>query len=126
MLADAAGIFAFALYDREQRRLTLARDPMGVKQLYLHDDGRRVVFASEIKALLECPDVPRRLDPDGPQRVPPLPHPPLRAHLPRRHEAGARRGVCDLYASRAQGAALLGRRRFHARGAAPPRATSRP
>lgn len=65
VLADAAGIFAFALYDREQRRLTLARDPMGVKQLYLHDDGRRVVFASEIKALLECPDVPRRLDPDA-------------------------------------------------------------
>jgi len=65
VLADAAGIFAFALYDRANRRLTLARDPMGVKQLYLHDDGRRVVFASEIKALLACPDVPRRLDPEA-------------------------------------------------------------
>jgi asparagine synthase (glutamine-hydrolysing) len=65
VLSEAAGIFAFALYEREQRRLTLARDPMGVKQLYLHDDGRRVVFASEIKALLECPDVPRRLDPEA-------------------------------------------------------------
>ena len=64
-LADAAGIFAFAFYDRAARRLTLARDPLGVKQLYVHDDGRRVLFASEIKALLAAGDVPRRLDAEG-------------------------------------------------------------
>lgn len=62
-LAEVAGIFAFAHWDRAARRLTLARDPLGVKQLYFHDDGRRIVFASEIKALLECPGVPREPDP---------------------------------------------------------------
>jgi asparagine synthase (glutamine-hydrolysing) len=65
ILTEAAGIFAFAFWDRAARRLLLARDPLGVKQLYYHDDGRRVVFASEIKALLECADVPRELDPEG-------------------------------------------------------------
>lgn len=57
-----AGIFAFAWWDRATRTLTLVRDPMGVKQLYLHDDGQRVAFASEIKALLTLADVPRTLD----------------------------------------------------------------
>lgn len=65
ILCDAAGIFAFAFWDRTARRLILARDPLGVKQLYYHDDGRRVVFASEIKALLEARGVPRELDPEG-------------------------------------------------------------
>jgi asparagine synthase (glutamine-hydrolysing) len=64
-LAELTGIFAFALYDRREKRLILARDPLGVKQLYYHDDGRRVIFASEIKALFECPDVPREPDPEG-------------------------------------------------------------
>ena len=62
-LREAAGIFTLAFWDRSARRLVLARDPLGVKQLYFHDDGRRIVFASEIKALLECPDVPRAIDP---------------------------------------------------------------
>lgn len=62
-LARVAGIFAFAFWDRTTRRLTLARDPLGVKQLYFHNDGRRIVFASEIKALFQCPDVPRSPDP---------------------------------------------------------------
>jgi asparagine synthase (glutamine-hydrolysing) len=64
-LADVAGIFAFAFWDAKNRRLILGRDPLGVKQLYYHDDGRRIVFASEIKALLCCPDVPREPDPEG-------------------------------------------------------------
>jgi len=64
-LAEAAGIFAFALWERGPRRLTLARDPLGVKQLYLHDDGERIAFASEVKALYHCPGVPRALDPEA-------------------------------------------------------------
>jgi len=64
-LAGLAGIFAFAYWDGRRRELTLARDPLGVKQLYFHDDGRRIVFASEIKALLQCPDVPREVDPEA-------------------------------------------------------------
>ena len=65
ILSEAAGIFALAFWDRSARRLILARDPLGVKQLYYQDDGSRIVFASEIKALLEDPDVPRELDPEG-------------------------------------------------------------
>ena len=65
ILADAAGIFALAFWDRAAQRLLLARDPLGVKQLYYHDNGRRIVFGSEIKAVLECADVPREIDPEG-------------------------------------------------------------
>src|SRR5213076_2630480 len=62
-LADVSGIFAFAYWDSRFRQLTLARDQLGVKQVYYHDDGQRLVFASEIKALLQAPDIPRV--PDG-------------------------------------------------------------
>lgn len=62
-LHGVAGIFALAWWDALNQRLILARDPLGVKQLYFHDNGERVVFASEIKALFECPGVPRELDP---------------------------------------------------------------
>jgi asparagine synthase (glutamine-hydrolysing) len=64
-VAQLAGIFAFALWDRRQRRLVLVRDPLGVKQLYYHDDGHRIVFASEIKAVLACDDVERAVEPEA-------------------------------------------------------------
>ena len=64
-LSEVAGIFGFAFWDSRSRRLTLARDPLGVKQVYYHDDGRRIVFASEIKGLLQCPDVRREPDLEG-------------------------------------------------------------
>jgi asparagine synthase (glutamine-hydrolysing) len=64
-LTGLLGIFGLAFWDGRNRRLILARDPLGVKQVYFHDDGRRIVFASEIKAVLECAGVPRELDPQG-------------------------------------------------------------
>ena len=57
------GMFAFALFDRPRRRLLIGRDRMGVKPVYYHDDGHRLVFASELKALLQDPSVPRDVDP---------------------------------------------------------------
>jgi asparagine synthase (glutamine-hydrolysing) len=54
------GMFAYAVWDAAKRRLVLARDRVGVKPLYYADlPGRGVVFGSELKSLLEDPDVPR-------------------------------------------------------------------
>ena len=51
------GHFAFAIWDQERRRLLLARDRFGTHPLYYHVDARRLVFASEIKAILAGGDV---------------------------------------------------------------------
>jgi asparagine synthase (glutamine-hydrolysing) len=62
-LTDVAGIFGLAFWDAPRNRLVLARDPLGVKQVYFHDDGKRILFASEIKSLLLAHDVSRAIDP---------------------------------------------------------------
>lgn len=46
------GMFAIAIYDARVNSLYLVRDRIGVKPLYIHDDGNRLSFASEIKSLL--------------------------------------------------------------------------
>jgi asparagine synthase (glutamine-hydrolysing) len=56
------GMFAFALWDARQRRLLLARDRVGIKPLVYAWDGRRLLFASELKAILQEPATPRELD----------------------------------------------------------------
>jgi len=48
------GMFALALYDKKRNRLILARDPIGKKPLYYYFDGKQLIFASEIKAILEA------------------------------------------------------------------------
>lgn len=56
------GMFAFAVWDERRARLMLGRDRVGKKPLYYHWANGRLVFGSEIKAVLAHPDVPRRLD----------------------------------------------------------------
>jgi len=51
------GMFAFLLYDREQKQIIAARDHFGIKPLYFYVDNDHLVFASEIKAILEHPAV---------------------------------------------------------------------
>ncbi len=59
------GMFAFALWDSCRRRLVLARDRMGEKPLYLYDRSGTLVFASEMKGLLQSGLVPFELDPEA-------------------------------------------------------------
>ena len=65
MLTRLRGMFALAIWDGERRGLFLARDPYGIKPLYLCDDGRTFRFASQVKALLAGGAVSREPDPAG-------------------------------------------------------------
>ena len=57
------GMFALALWDVRQRKLLVARDRAGKKPLFYHDGPGLFAFASEVKALLAHPDVPKDKDP---------------------------------------------------------------
>lgn len=59
------GIFAFALVDLVRKRILIARDHLGVKPLYYTVVGTVLLFASEIKALLQHDQVSREVDPDA-------------------------------------------------------------
>ena len=58
------GMFAFALWNTRTRTLFLARDHLGIKPLYYFRSPTRLLFASEIKALLNHPECPRGVDHD--------------------------------------------------------------
>ncbi len=57
------GMFALAVWDRPERRLTLARDRFGIKPLLWRRDREGLSFGSELKALLKDPGCPRAVDP---------------------------------------------------------------
>jgi asparagine synthase (glutamine-hydrolysing) len=59
------GMFAFAVWDDRRERLVVGRDRMGKKPIYYWADQGRLVFGSEIKAVLAHPAVPRRLEPSA-------------------------------------------------------------
>jgi asparagine synthase (glutamine-hydrolysing) len=59
------GMFAFAIWDRRERRLFMARDRVGKKPLHYTLVGRTLVFGSEIKSLLQHPDVKREVNPQA-------------------------------------------------------------
>jgi asparagine synthase (glutamine-hydrolysing) len=62
-LTHLNGMFALAIWDARHGRLVLARDRLGKKPLVYRAESGRLLFASELKSLLEVPDVPREIDP---------------------------------------------------------------
>ena len=64
-MKDFRGMFAFAIWDRRQKRLLLVRDRLGIKPVYYYAGKDFFIFASEIKSLLEHPGVPREVDPQA-------------------------------------------------------------
>ena len=56
------GMFAFALWDARRRRLLIGRDRLGIKPIYVLQDGQRLAFSTEAKALLGLPGVRTELD----------------------------------------------------------------
>ncbi len=65
LLPRLRGMFALALWDARSRSLLIARDRAGEKPLYWTRTPQGLRFASEVKALLVCPDVSRELDPEA-------------------------------------------------------------
>ena len=59
------GMYAFAIWDDLDKELFLARDPFGIKPLYVADDGRSLRFASQVKALLKGGAVDTAAEPAG-------------------------------------------------------------
>jgi asparagine synthase (glutamine-hydrolysing) len=62
-LSRLNGMFGLAIWDARYRRLVLARDPFGIKPLYVRDTGCELAFGSEIRALLADPSFERAVDP---------------------------------------------------------------
>jgi asparagine synthase (glutamine-hydrolysing) len=62
------GMFAYAIWDERQRRLILARDRIGIKPLYYAAVGRRLMFASELKAFFSIPSFRREINPAAVQQ----------------------------------------------------------
>ncbi|MBD9512671.1 N-acetylglutaminylglutamine amidotransferase [Pseudomonas sp. PDM22] len=63
LLPRLNGMFAFAIWERDKRRLFIARDRLGIKPLYLSQTGKRLRFASSLPALLKGGDIDPALDP---------------------------------------------------------------
>lgn len=65
MVNHINGMFAFAIWDKTQQTLFIARDRLGKKPLYYYHDNGYFVFGSELKALHQAPQVPKIIRPDA-------------------------------------------------------------
>ena len=59
------GMFGFAIWDLKKKSIFLARDRIGIKPLYYYEDREKWVFGSEIKAILQCSDILKTIDPQA-------------------------------------------------------------
>jgi len=59
---DLNGMFSFIIFDKQKNKLLIAKDHFGIKPLYWYQDDRKIVFGSEIKAILCHPDIEARPD----------------------------------------------------------------
>src|SRR4051794_2999978 len=64
-IARLRGMFGLAIWDANTRTLLVARDRIGIKPLYYAEANGRLYFGSELKSVLEAPDVPRDIDLDA-------------------------------------------------------------
>ena len=55
------GMFAFVIWDEKSNRAFAARDRLGIKPFYYYSDNKRFVFGSELKAILQCPDIEKNI-----------------------------------------------------------------
>ena len=116
------GMFAFAIWDTRRRQVLLARDRLGIKPLYYAERDGELLFASELKPILQLPSVERSLDWEVGR--PPV-HDARDARRPRSIVEGVSKLEPARVARRQPGTqpphrALLGRR-FRARTSARPR-----
>lgn len=65
MVDELRGMYTFILWDERRQGVLLARDPFGIKPLYVHDDGRTLRAASQVKALLADESIEASPDPAG-------------------------------------------------------------
>lgn len=65
MVDELRGMFAFAIWDERTRRLTIARDRLGIKPLYYWQNDDGIAFASELRSFLALEDFPRAVDADA-------------------------------------------------------------
>lgn len=61
-LKQLRGMFAFAIWDKRNKLILLGRDRLGKKPVYIYRDEHKVIFGSEIKAILQHPEVDKEID----------------------------------------------------------------
>ena len=65
MFEHLRGMYAFAIWDTQERELILARDPLGIKPLYVADNGKTLWFASQVRPLIALAGLEKTEDPAG-------------------------------------------------------------